>query len=336
MSQPVFSILSSAHETEAYIAEMIDSVVAQTDPNWELIVVDNGMSDEIARIVDGYAADTRIRLVRQEYQGLDGGVDAAAAAAHGSYYAVVHSDDALEPTFCARTREILDADPGIDAVVVDAYPFTDDGRTGPASFHQLGGVRMEPGVGHSVTLTEVISGRILYYTAAIRAGSWKLGGGYTCDTPKVEDLAMFLRMLVAGCDIRVLPEQLARYRLHDSTPSGERPDQDEYEESVVRAYAKVENLTADPEARAALAQKLRTLRYEQAMRIARRALLASDTSTAREQARRALEQRKAVRPAVIYLALAVAPGALRHVHPVKQRLTGALAMIRSFGRSRRS
>jgi glycosyltransferase involved in cell wall biosynthesis len=334
MSQPTFSILSSAHETEAYTAELIDSVVAQTDPDWELIVVDNGMSDEIARIVGNYSTDPRIRLVRQDYQGLDGGVDAAAAAARGSYYAVVHGDDALEPTFCARTRAILDADQGIDAVVVDAFPFKDDGTLGPRSFHQLAGVTTEPGVGHPITLAEVAGGRVLYYTAAIRAAAWKLGGGYTCDTPKVEDLAMFLRMLVAGCDIRVLPEQLARYRLHDNLPSGERADQDEYEESVVRAYAKVENLTADPEVRTALAQRLRILRYEQAMRLARRALLASDTSTARDQARRALQQRRSLRPAVIYAALTLAPGALRHVHQVKQRLSGVLATIRSATRGR--
>ena len=333
MSQPVFSILSSAHETEAYLAEMIDSVIAQTDPDWELVVVDNGMSTEIAQVVGKYATDPRIRLVRQEHQGLDGGVDAAAAAAQGTYYAVVHSDDALEPTFCERTRSILDANPGIDAVVVDAFPFA-DGHTQPHSFRQLGGVTVEPGVDHAVTTADLVGGQVLYYTAAIRASAWKLGGGYACDTPKVEDLAMFLRMLAAGCDIRALPEQLARYRLHDALPGGERPDQDEYEQSVERAFAKISTFTTDPELRTALDHKLRTLRYEQAMRRSRRALLTADTSTARDQARRALAERPAVRPAVIYLALVLAPGVLRRVHPAKQRISAVAAAVRGVARGR--
>ena len=58
-SGPVFSILSSAFRTEDYLAETIDSVVAQTFTDWELILVDNGMSDEVVRIVEN-APTTRV------------------------------------------------------------------------------------------------------------------------------------------------------------------------------------------------------------------------------------------------------------------------------------
>ena len=52
MAQPVFSILTSAYRTEAYLPETIESVCAQTLQEWELIVIDNGMSDEVVRIVE--------------------------------------------------------------------------------------------------------------------------------------------------------------------------------------------------------------------------------------------------------------------------------------------
>ena len=48
-SPPLFSILCSVYRTERYLPATIDSVLAQTEPSWELIVVDNGMSDEAAR-----------------------------------------------------------------------------------------------------------------------------------------------------------------------------------------------------------------------------------------------------------------------------------------------
>jgi glycosyltransferase involved in cell wall biosynthesis len=64
---PALSILSAAHDAEPHLAEMIESVLAQTVRDWELIVVDDGMSDEVVRIVDKYP-DDRIRLLRQEYR----------------------------------------------------------------------------------------------------------------------------------------------------------------------------------------------------------------------------------------------------------------------------
>ena len=100
--RPLFSILCSVHGTERYLAATIESVLAQTVTDWELIVVDNGMSDAVVAVVEPFLADPRIRLVRQENQGLGGGIDAAAAVATGRYYAVLDSDDLLMPEFCAR------------------------------------------------------------------------------------------------------------------------------------------------------------------------------------------------------------------------------------------
>ena len=318
-AQPALSILTSAHGNEAHLAEMIESVRAQTRPDWELVVVDNEEDDRVAATLARFADDPRIRTVRTAYRGLGSNVDAAAEAAVGSYYAVVHGDDLLVPSFCERITAILEADSGIDAVVVDAFPFV-DGVDRPKSFHQLAGISEEPGIGRRVTLAEVAGGRALYYTAGIRAQAWKVGVGYTCDTPKVEDLAMFLRMLAVGCDIRVLPEQLARYRLHSDTMHGRRDDQDEYENGVERAYGHVSELTDDPAALAAVDRHLRKIRYERAMRQAREALRAADARGAREHARVALRQRWALRPAVIFSALMVAPGVLRKVQGAKRRV----------------
>jgi len=325
VSQPLFSILTSAHQNELYLTEMIDSVRGQTISQWELIIV--GTSEETAQIVAGYGNDERIRLVRHAYQGLGNAVDAAAAVARGQYYAVVHGDDVLGPTFCHRTGAVLDENPEIDAVSVDAYAFLNDGRHQPPSFRQRSGVTSERGIDHRVQLVDVIRGTALYYTAAIRAEAWKVGVGYTCDTPKVEDLAMFLRMLAAGCDIRVLPAQLAGYRLHDDTARGMRFDQEEYEDSVERAFAKVVTLTNEPDVLKELDQRLRNLRYQRAMRRARTALQESDTMTARQQVRLALQQRRAMKPAMIYTVLRLTPGLLRHGQAAKLKVRGLIAAL---------
>jgi hypothetical protein len=325
-AQPVFSILSSAYRTEAYLAETIDSVIAQTFTDWELIVVDNGMSDEVVRIVEKYSSDPRIRLVRQENKGPGGGIDAAAAVARGRYYAVLDSDDLLMPEFCARTVAVLDAHPEIDMVGIDAYLFNDsDGQDQIRSYRQSVGITTAADLDHPVSLVEVIGGDVIYYTAAIRASAWKRGGGWSCDTPKVEDLAMFMRMLAAGCEIRVMDERLARYRLRNDSFSRDPKHQDAFEASLERAFVQAASLTDAPDVQQALDVTLRRIRFNQAIRRSRAALLAGDTTTARIQAGRAFGQRRSLRPAIVFVGLTVAPGLLRRVHPLKQQVSHIVA-----------
>ncbi|GAA5110928.1 hypothetical protein GCM10023320_03210 [Pseudonocardia adelaidensis] len=324
---PTVSVLTAAHGTASYLAEMIDSVRAQTDPDWELIIVDDGDSDEVARIVD-HRSDPRVRLVRAEYRGLGPAVDVAAGRARGRYYAVVHGDDRLEPTFCERTRAVLDAHPGIDVVCIDGYPFLDDGTRQEPGFRARSGGTIEPGFDHRVDIVELARGSALYYTALIRAEAWKIGGGFTCDTPKVEDLAMFLRMLAAGCDIRVLPEQLAGYRLHADTAVGVRFDEEEYEDSELRAYAEVPRLTQDPRVLREVDARLRRLRYQRAMRKARTALGDSDTTAARRHVRDALQQRRTRKASLIFLVLRTAPGTLRATQSVRSRARGVAKLVK--------
>jgi GT2 family glycosyltransferase len=334
VTQPVYSILTSVYRTEAYFPETIESVRAQTLRDWELIVVDNGMSDEVVRIVEKYSDDPRIRLLRQENRGLGGGIDAAAAVARGRYYAVLDSDDLLMPTFCERTAAILDARPEIDVVGIDAYLFEDeDGQDQIRSYRQSVGIRTPADLEHRIGLVEMIGGNVLYYTAGIRAEAWAKGGGYSCDTPKVEDLAMFLRMLAAGCDVRCLPERLARYRLRANSFSRDPAQVEGFEASLEQAFVNAQSLTDAPDVQEALEGSLRKLRFDQAMRRARNALLESDIPTARRQARRAFGQRRSLRPAVVYAGLVLAPGILRNVHPAKQWLSGTAATLTRRGRA---
>ncbi|MCE0763127.1 glycosyltransferase family 2 protein [Pseudonocardia kujensis] len=333
--QPLFSILTSAYRTEAYLSDTIESVQGQTLADWELIVVDNGMSDDVAEIVSCYRDDPRIRLVRQENKGLGGGVDAAAAVARGRYYAVLDSDDLLMPAFCERTAAVLAERPEVDVVGIDAYVFEDgDDRDWIRSYRQSLGITTPPDPERSVDLVTMIGGEVLYYTAAIRAEAWVRAKGYSCSTPKVEDLAMFLRLVVAGCDVRVLDERLARYRLRTDSSSRDPAHADSFEANLERAFIDASKLTPAPEVDRALELTLRRIRYHQALRHSRTALLQGDTDAALRAALRAFAQRRTVRPAAVIAGLALAPGLMRRLHPVKQRWSRTAAGLVRDGRHR--
>lgn len=88
----LISVVMPVYNVEAYIAEAIRSVLAQSHDNFELIIVDDGGSDGSMQIVRGFA-DERIRIVSQPNRGLAGARNTGIAAARGVYIALLDSDD---------------------------------------------------------------------------------------------------------------------------------------------------------------------------------------------------------------------------------------------------
>ena len=319
---PTFSILCTAYQTEAYLAETIESVLAQTRRDWELVVVDNGRSAEIAAIVRRYLHDPRIRLIRQENRGIVGGVMAAAGAAAGRYFVVLDSDDAITPDFCARMGAVLEAHPGIDVLGCDAVCFADPGGHELAhSYLRSMGLKRAPELERRLTVADIIRGEQPYYTSAFRREAWQAVGGYETDSPKAEDLSILLRMAVAGFDIRAIPDRLGRYRIREGSTSRHPSTVESFEESVERALDSAARASGRPEDFDALRSRRQQVRYMQALRRARWAFGHGDLADARREVRRAFDERRTLRTAALLVGLAVAPGPLRLIHPVKQRLT---------------
>jgi glycosyltransferase involved in cell wall biosynthesis len=317
-SRPRLSFLTSAYGTEAYLPATIASVLRQTRAEWELIVVDNGNSDTIAAIVREFADDARVRLVRQENRGYEGGVMAAAAVARGDYFCVLDSDDEVMPEFTATVLDFLDGHPSVDAVGCDAHMVLDgDERPSLRSYLQSIDCRPPAEGGEVLTVEQVLSGRVPYYTGAVRAEAWRAVGGYE---PQGEcDVLLWLR-LASRFDVRLLPDKLGRYRVRDESAS-RRPDRiEEFESSLIRTFERFAEESGEPRHRAIAQSPVRRLRYHQELRRARWAFVDGDIASARRHARDAREQRGTLRAAAVVLLLQLSPGLLTRIHPLKQQL----------------
>ena len=98
---PTVSVVIPLYQTERYIAETLQSVLAQTLADFEVIVVDDGSSDRgpaIARAV----GDARVRVVRQNNRGLAGARNTGIRNARGRYIALLDADDLWEADKLAR------------------------------------------------------------------------------------------------------------------------------------------------------------------------------------------------------------------------------------------
>ena len=93
--EPLVSIITPTYNHAPYVGRCLESVLAQTEPRWETIVIDDGSTDETAEII-GHFTDARIRYVSQSHRGIAGLGDAynlALRMARGEYVAILEGDD---------------------------------------------------------------------------------------------------------------------------------------------------------------------------------------------------------------------------------------------------
>lgn len=97
---PELSVIVPVYKVEAYLQECIDSILDQTFPDFELILIDDGSPDRCPEICDEAASkDPRIRVIHQKNGGLSAARNAGIEAAQGAWLSFIDSDDYLTPDY---------------------------------------------------------------------------------------------------------------------------------------------------------------------------------------------------------------------------------------------
>lgn len=126
MRTPLISVIIPVYNVEKYLHRCLDSVIAQTYQNLEIICVDDGSIDDSGKICDQYAVrDARIKVIHQENQELSAARNRGLDAAEGEYIAFVDSDDyILEGMYKKMLDKLLDY--SVDLCVCQwQYEFSD-------------------------------------------------------------------------------------------------------------------------------------------------------------------------------------------------------------------
>lgn len=112
---PKVSVIIAAYNLMTYLPATVNNVLAQTYKDFELIVVDDGSSDNTSEWIT-QQPDPRIRLITQNNMGLAGASNTGIAAAQGEYITFMDADDLWESTKLAQQVEILDRHSEVDIV----------------------------------------------------------------------------------------------------------------------------------------------------------------------------------------------------------------------------
>ena len=111
--QPSVSVIVPVYNIEQYIGKCLDSIIGQTLKEIEIIVVDDGSTDDSSRIIDRYArTDSRIVAIHKTNGGVVSARNCGIAQATGLYILFVDGDDHLAPDACERLLRKAQATPG--------------------------------------------------------------------------------------------------------------------------------------------------------------------------------------------------------------------------------
>jgi glycosyltransferase involved in cell wall biosynthesis len=111
------SVILPVFDGELYLAEAIESVLAQTHPPQEIIVVDDGSTDGSSRIAQKYAErQSNVRCFRQPNRGIGSARNHGVSEARGDYLAFLDADDLWPADRLALQRAVFDQTPGVDLV----------------------------------------------------------------------------------------------------------------------------------------------------------------------------------------------------------------------------
>lgn len=128
-SPPLVSIIVPVYNTSQYLKQCIDSILNQSVPNWELILIDDGSTDESGSICDCYAElDVRIRVIHQPNGGISVTRNNGKKVASGEYLYFLDSDDYIKENTLSTLLEVAELNDWPDYVRGNHEVLTPDGK----------------------------------------------------------------------------------------------------------------------------------------------------------------------------------------------------------------
>ncbi|MBI5949475.1 MAG: glycosyltransferase family 2 protein [Chloroflexi bacterium] len=217
---PALSVLVLNHNYGRFLGECLDSILAQSFGDYEVIVLDDASSDDSAAVLGAYERDPRVRTVRHDVnRGFTASlVEGTEALSQGEFLAVISADDfAIDHDAFALQVARLREDATLAACIC-AYT-----KVGPGHERSVRSPLAGGGViaGHALVRRQLSDREfgILHSGTVIRAEAYRRAGGYRRDLSNYVDLAMWIALGYVG-PVACIDRPLYGYRVHANQFSG--------------------------------------------------------------------------------------------------------------------
>ena len=212
VSGPLISIVMPVYNAEKTVDDAIASMLAQTYPHFELILIDDGSTDQSIATCSQFS-DPRIRLVQQEHAGIVAALNRGLREAKGLFFARMDADDISLPERLEKQLQVLLDSPDLAGVGCQVALFSDDSITNGMQYYVdwLNSCCCT----REMAASRFIEMPIAHPTLFCRTEILRQAGGYRVgDFP--EDYELFLRLHQQGCRFGKIPEVLFRWRDHEA------------------------------------------------------------------------------------------------------------------------
>ena len=209
-----FSVVIPAYNAARTVSSAVTSVLRQTVADLEVIVVDDGSSDETAAVAAA-VPDARVTVVSQANRGLPAARNAGIAQAQGRYVAFLDSDDLLLPRYLELSGEALERTAGAGFAYTDAYVFDEvSGRLRERSAMARSNPPTPPPDDHGEFLAALMRSNFVYVSTTVPRKVLDDVGAFDESLTSAEDYDLWLRILLSGYRAAWVPGRQALYRKH--------------------------------------------------------------------------------------------------------------------------
>ena len=206
---PKVSVVMAAYNYERFVAEAIQSVMEQTFEDWELIIVDDGSTDNTPGVVRSFLTDTRIRYHRQENQGQPTSENNGVAMARGEWIAFLDADDRWRSDKLEKQLALAIRNPGASVIYSERMLMDPDGNPlpTPALSQYRGRILKEAFRQNPNPFSSTIVKRTVINDA----------GGFNPEYRNANDYDLWLRIAVRNHEFDFVSEPLIWYRTGHSS-----------------------------------------------------------------------------------------------------------------------
>ena len=250
IADPLISIVMPSYNQAGYILEAIRSVQAQTCTDWELIVIDDGSTDDTRQVVAG-CDEPRLRYIHQQNAERSRSRNRGIALARGRYVAFLDADDYWLPGYLEAQAQVLEADPGLGMSFTGVYDVSATGEivrkrwwTGASTADRWGFYRLLL-LGNRIPTPGCV---------VIRKTAFEQSGLFNPEFRAGEDWDMWLRLGVHA-RLHSIPEALMCYRRYHIVQAQRLHDRG-IETSNPRLIQEIFDWPLPPELKAMRAQAL--------------------------------------------------------------------------------
>ena len=208
MQSPLVTVIIASYQHCDFVIESIQSVIDQDYPNIELIVIDDGSTDDSVEIIQQLAAQYSFTFRYRENRGLAETLNEALAMAGGKYICQLGSDDVMLPGKTRRQVEFMEREPGIavsggNAEMIDGKGRIIATRKPPPGYREISFENLFAETGPGIFAS----------SAMIRKSVLDELGGWNADI-QLEDMYMWFKVTSRGYRMVGLGENLIKYRIH--------------------------------------------------------------------------------------------------------------------------